>query len=63
MVRPKRAAIPITETGYRSHFIDTLELINQGGVVTFVTAWLDREAKSKDWQNRELASRQLDLFN
>ena len=37
VVRPKRAAIPITETGYRSHFIDTLELINAGGVVTFVT--------------------------
>ena len=62
MVRPKRAPIPITETGYRSHFIDTLDLINAGGAVTFVTAWLDREAKSKDWQNREFKLRQGDLF-
>ena len=62
VVRPKRAPIPITETGYRSHFINTLELINAGGAVTFVTAWLDIEAKSKAWRNREFESRQGDLF-
>ena len=63
VVRPKRAAIPITETGYRSHFIPTLELINAGGPVTFITAWLDREAKSKAWQNRDFRNRQGDLFS
>jgi hypothetical protein len=49
---PKKAALPITGTGYRSQFLPALELINAGGPVTFVTAWLDREAKSKDWQKR-----------
>lgn len=62
VVRPKRTSIPITETGYRSHFIDTIELINAGGAVTFVTAWLDREALSKEWQKRDIARRQGDLF-
>ena len=62
VVRPKRTAIPITETGYRSHFISTLDLINEGGPVTFVTAWLEREAKSKAWQQREFKNRQGDLF-
>ena len=62
VVRPRRAPIPITETGYRSQFINTLELINAGGAVTFVIAWLDTEAKSTAWQNREFASRRGDLF-
>ena len=62
VVAPSRAAIPITETGYRSHFIGTLELINAGGAVTFVTAWLDREANSKKWIARELREAQGDLF-
>lgn len=63
VVRPKRAAIPITESGYRSHFIPTLELINAGGSVTFVTAWLNREEKSKAWKERDFKSRQGDLFS
>lgn len=59
---PAKAPLPITETGYRSHFIPPLELINEGGPVTFVTAWLDREAKGKDWQKRQTARSQGDLF-
>ena len=62
MEHPKRAAIPITETSYRSHFIGTLELINAGGAVTDVIAWLDREAKSKTCIARELRDAQGDLF-
>lgn len=59
---PKKAALPISETGYRSQFLTALELINAGGPVTFVTAWLEREAKAKDWQNRQAARNQGDLF-
>lgn len=61
-VEPKKAALPISETGYRSHFIAPLELMNDGGPVTFVTAWLDREAKGKDWQRRVAKRQQGDLF-
>lgn len=59
---PKKAALPITGTRYRSQFLPALELINAGGPVTFVTAWLDREAKSKDWQKRQTFRQQGDLF-
>lgn len=59
---PKKAALPITETGYRSQFVSGLDLINAGGPVTFATAWLDREAKSKDWQKRQAFRQQGDLF-
>ena len=62
MVRPKRASIPITETGYRSHFIDSEELSLAGGPVAFALARLDAEANSKEWQKREFVRRQGDLF-
>lgn len=61
-IAPAKAPLPITETGYRSHFISPLELINDGGPVTFVIAWLDREAKGKDWQKKIAARQQGDLF-
>lgn len=60
--RPKRAALPITESGYRSHFLDALELINAGGPVSFVEAWLARESSAEPWRKRELARCQGDLF-
>lgn len=61
-VLPKKAALPITETGYRSQFLSAMELMNEGGPVTYVTAWLDREAKGRDWQKRQTARSQGDLF-
>ena len=59
VARPKRAIIPITQTGYRSHFIATEELSLAGGAVAFVTAWLDSEAASKAWQRAEIRAQQL----
>ncbi len=59
---PKKTPLPITETGYRSHFLPPLDLVNNGGPVTFVTAWLDREAKGRDWQKRQTVRSQGDLF-
>lgn len=59
---PKKAALPISDTGYRSHFMSPLELADASGPVTFVTAWLDREAHSKDWQKRQTVRAQGDLF-
>lgn len=61
-MRPKRAPLPITETGYRSHFMPALELINAGGPVTFVTAWIEQEAKGKAWTRAAAAKAQGDLF-
>ena len=61
-LRPKKAPLPITETGYRSHFLPPLELMNAGGPVTFVTAWLDTEAKTKGWSKAVNTKSQGDLF-
>lgn len=62
-IKPKRAPLPISETGYRSHFIPALDLINAGGPVTFVTAWLEREAKGRAWTKATTSRAQGDLFS
>jgi hypothetical protein len=55
--------MPITETGYKSHFFqpDSVEFVN-GSVVETVIQWLDKEAESKDWLDYVEKSRQGDLF-
>lgn len=57
-----RIPLPITPTGYISHFVAEDAVIAAGGAVAFFIAWLDREATSKAWTRAELASRQGDLF-
>lgn len=61
--KPAKAMLPITETGYRSHFIDPEDLANEGGAVLFVQAWLEREAKTVEWQKRESKLAQLDFLH
>jgi hypothetical protein len=62
-INPRKAPLPITETGYRSHFMPALELMNAGGPVTFVTAWIEQEAKGKVWSKAATAKQQGDLFS
>ena len=62
VVEPSTAKLPITETGYRSHFLSEAEVAEFGGPLGYVRAWLDAEAAAPEWQSREAASRQLDLF-
>ncbi len=62
-IKPARAPLPITETGYRSHVMAPLELMNAGGPVTFVTAWIEQEAKGKAWSKAATAKQQGDLFS
>lgn len=63
-INPPKARLPMTETGYRSHFhpIGTIEAEYDGDVVKAVATWLDREAKSKAWKRYVEASKQLSLF-
>ena len=57
------SVLPVTETGYRSHFTSAATVVNQGGPVAYVIAWLEAAAaSSRDWQKKEAASRQLTLF-
>ena len=61
-LRPERAPLPITESGYRSIFITEPELAKQGGSLKYVTSYIDEEAKSKKWKNCREDSRQFNLF-
>lgn len=60
--KPKGAPLPITETGYRSHFLGHDDLERAGGAVRFFLDWIEREAASKQWSKAEFKLRQGDLF-
>lgn len=62
VVAPFGAPLPVTETGYRSHFVDAGAVESFGGAVPFVQAWLDLEASSEDWRVLESERRQMSLF-
>ena len=47
--------LPVTETGYRSHFVARGTVAHYGGAVAFVTAWLDEEAKRTGWSGAQLS--------
>lgn len=62
-VRPERAPLPITGTGYRSHFMQPGTIDAHGGdVVAQVRAWLDEEAVGPEWQTHLQRCRQGELF-
>lgn len=62
-IHPERAPLPLTETGYLSHFHQpgTVEALG-GNVAAQVTNWLDEEAEKPEWQHYLEASRQRELF-
>ena len=57
-----RNPLPMTETGYRSHFTPAQLIEEVGGARAFVEAWLEDEARSPQWKAKEEAARQLALF-
>lgn len=54
--------LPITETGYRSHFTSKKEIDIFDGAEQYILAWLNQESHSKEWQDYMLSSQQLRLF-
>ena len=60
---PEREPLPITDTGYLSHFIARRIVEEAGGPAALVLAWLDHEAQSPIWKAKEITRRQLDLFS
>lgn len=54
--------LPVTKTGYRSHFLPAATVEEFGGPEGYVRAWLDHEAQSPDWKRRKDAARQMSLF-
>lgn len=56
---PMRAPLPITESGYRSHFVskDVIE-----DPETYVERWLNSAAKDRGWIEQEADIRQYALL-
>ena len=54
--------LPITTTGYRSHFLPTDLEVDREDVVAFLNNWLETAAQSQEWQNHLERKRQGDLF-
>ena len=55
--------LPITETGYKSHFFGPVEpVMSNDEVIEMIVRWLDKEAASPSWQTYLLQSKQLSLF-
>lgn len=61
-VAPENAMLPVTETGYRSHFVPHAEVIEAGGAIAYVRDWLDDAAQSPAWKDAQDRARQLALF-
>jgi len=61
-LKPEKAALPITETGYRSHFTPKGNIDEYDSAVDFVRAWLNHEAQSEAWKMAQENARQLSLF-
>ena len=62
-IKPGRAPHPLSESSYRSHFMEAAELKAAGGAVRFVTDWLEREARSKAFVQAEQKRLQGSLFD
>ena len=50
-----KSPLPVTESGYRSHFVTAGAVAHHGGAVAFVTAWLDHEAQRTGWSGAQLS--------
>lgn len=60
---PAREPLPITDTGYLSHFIARRIVEDAGGPAALVRAWLDHFAQSPVWKAQQISRQQLDLFS
>ena len=44
------SVLPVTKTGYRSHFVTRNLIDERGGYVGYVQMWLDTVAEEKGWR-------------
>jgi len=62
VIEPESAALPITTTGYLSHFFNPEKTLTEEALITHVQDWLDAEAQAPKWQAFEREQQQLTLF-
>lgn len=51
-IEPERHPLPISETGYRSHFLPHGVVAEYGGPVAATLSWLEEKAQDKEWQKK-----------
>ena len=51
--------LPMTNTGYRSHFMQAEAFAEYESLEAFITAWLEEAEQSKDWKQILEARQQL----
>lgn len=61
-IAPERSPLPMTETGYRSHFLAQGVVEEAGGASAYVLAWLEHDAQGRQWREQQAKGRQLSLF-
>lgn len=61
-ISPARASLPITKTGYLSHYIRTDSIDHYDGPVAYVRLWLDSEAQNPAWLALRDTTAQLSLL-
>lgn len=62
VVTDGRVSLPITGTGYKSHFVPPEQIAKIGTPLDNVIAWLDHAAETAEWTKTEFDARQLCLF-
>jgi hypothetical protein len=61
-IEPARAPLPITETGYLSHFVGRDAIEEAGSPTDYALAWLDHASHSRGWAQLESRARQYSLL-
>lgn len=54
--------LPMTETGYKSHFAPKEHFDGYNSIIGYVEAWLDEESKKESWLAYTQAKQQMTLF-
>lgn len=62
IIADDRTPLPVSETGYRSHFIQRETVEAEGRPVAYTHAWLNHEAAKPAWKAYVEQTRQLSLF-
>jgi hypothetical protein len=57
-VQPPREPLPITETGYKSHFVAIEAIETAGGPVAYALAWIEDAAQDPAWKALQAQRRQ-----
>jgi hypothetical protein len=61
-IRPAKARLPITDTGYLSHFFPADSIEADCDIMELLRIWLDERSQTKEWNAYIESTMQLSLF-